>query len=61
VDVARRLISEGANRLGAVARTCGFVSEEQMRRAFKTVLGVSPRAFHNPTDGEPERSASTVS
>jgi transcriptional regulator GlxA family with amidase domain len=46
VDVARRLLSEGADQLGAVARECGFASEEQMRRAFKTVLGMSPRVFH---------------
>jgi transcriptional regulator GlxA family with amidase domain len=46
VDVARRLLSEGADQLGAVARECGFASEEQMRRAFKTVLGMCPRVFH---------------
>jgi transcriptional regulator GlxA family with amidase domain len=47
VEVARRLISEGAERLGSVARECGFASEEQMRRAFKAVLRTQPRNLLN--------------
>jgi transcriptional regulator GlxA family with amidase domain len=43
VDVARRLLAQGGGRLGAVARECGFASEEQMRRAFKAVLKAPPR------------------
>ena len=43
VDVARRLLAQGGGRLGAVARECGFASEEQMWRAFKAVLKPPPR------------------
>jgi transcriptional regulator GlxA family with amidase domain len=45
VEVACRMLADGHEALGAVARECGFASEEQMRRAFQATLKQSPREF----------------
>jgi transcriptional regulator GlxA family with amidase domain len=43
--MARRLLEESNLRLDAIARRCGFGSEDRMRRTFHRVFGVSPREY----------------
>ena len=45
VEMARRLLEESNLRLDAIARRCGFGSEDRMRRTFHRVFGVSPREY----------------
>jgi transcriptional regulator GlxA family with amidase domain len=45
VEAARLLLSDGDLPIKAVARTCGFGSEETMRRGFLRLLEVSPQAY----------------
>jgi transcriptional regulator GlxA family with amidase domain len=45
VEMARRLIEESNLRLDAIARRCGFGSEDRLRRTFRRVFGVSPRDY----------------
>lgn len=45
VEMARRLLEESNLRLDAIARRCGFGSEDRMRRTFQRVFGVSPREY----------------
>jgi transcriptional regulator GlxA family with amidase domain len=45
VEAARRALEEGGAAIGAVARRCGFLDEERMRRSFLRRLGVAPRAY----------------
>lgn len=45
VDSARRLLEETSDPVDAVARRCGFSSEEQMRCAFQRSLGIPPRDY----------------
>ncbi|HEX6638364.1 MAG TPA: helix-turn-helix domain-containing protein [Steroidobacteraceae bacterium] len=46
LDEARSQIeSDGALRLKAVARRCGFVGEQQLRRAFRQGVGVTPSEY----------------
>ncbi len=43
LDEARRQIESGAKlRLKAVARRCGFADEQQLRRAFRQGVGITP-------------------
>ncbi|APV51157.1 hypothetical protein BWI17_16610 [Betaproteobacteria bacterium GR16-43] len=51
VEMARRLLEESNLRLDAIARRCGFGSEERMRRTFHRVFGVSPRDYHRRIQG----------
>lgn len=55
VEAARRLIEDGAARVGAVAKAVGFGDDETMRRAFLRQIGVSPvhyrRGFLSPQSG----------
>ena len=44
VEAARQRLSDGALSIKAVARSCGFGSEETMRRSFLRLLGVGPQA-----------------
>ena len=47
VEAARRLLSEGDRAIKAIARDCGFGSEETMRRSFLRLLEVSPQAYRD--------------
>ena len=46
LDAARRQIESTAElRLKAVARRCGFADEQQLRRAFRAGVGVTPAEY----------------
>lgn len=45
LDMARRKLAEPGVSAARVARDCGFMSEEVMRRAFQRRLGVSPTDY----------------
>lgn len=45
VEAARALIESGDTGVEAVARRCGFGSDETMRRVFLQVLGITPTAY----------------
>lgn len=45
VEAARQRLSDGDLSIKAVARSCGFGSEETMRRSFLRLLGVGPQAY----------------
>lgn len=45
VEAARQRLSDGDLPIKAVARSCGFGSEETMRRSFLRLLGVGPQAY----------------
>jgi transcriptional regulator GlxA family with amidase domain len=42
VETARRLLEDGAEAIGAVARRCGFGTIETFHRAFKRRTGITP-------------------
>ncbi len=45
VEAARRTLEETDLGVAAIARRCGFGTDEQMRRTFQRELGVSPSAY----------------
>jgi transcriptional regulator GlxA family with amidase domain len=45
VEEARRRIESGASRVKRIARECGFADDQQLRRAYKQVLGVTPAEY----------------
>ncbi|HEX7082364.1 MAG TPA: GlxA family transcriptional regulator [Gammaproteobacteria bacterium] len=45
VDAARRLLEHSDEKLGSIAKRCGFRNEEQMRGAFMRTIGVTPREY----------------
>ena len=45
VEAARQRLSDGDLSIKAIARSCGFGSEETMRRSFLRLLEVSPQAY----------------
>lgn len=45
IEAARQRLSDGDLPVKAVARSCGFGSEETMRRSFLRLLGVGPQAY----------------
>lgn len=45
VEAARRLLETEDTGLGALARRCGFGTDETLRRAFRRRLGVSPEDY----------------
>lgn len=45
VEAARRALSETAQPVKRVARTCGFGSEETMRRSFLRHVAATPQAY----------------
>lgn len=45
VEAARRLLEHSDNKLGQVARQCGFGDEERMRVTFQRNLGVTPSDY----------------
>jgi transcriptional regulator GlxA family with amidase domain len=47
VDAARQRLESGAGGLAAVVQSCGFGTEETMRRAFLRQLGASPGAYRD--------------
>jgi len=47
VDAAKRALEETDERMGQVARRCGFSDEDQMRVAFARQVGVSPVAYRS--------------
>lgn len=53
IERARRLLEETHAPLSTIARTCGFGSDERLRRAFQRALGVTPtdyRARFGPSE-----------
>jgi transcriptional regulator GlxA family with amidase domain len=47
VEAAQALLESGDTTVAAVASTCGFGSQETMRRAFLRVLGVAPSTYRH--------------
>jgi transcriptional regulator GlxA family with amidase domain len=47
VDAARRRLEQGRVRLATVAASCGFGTEETMRRAFLRHLGIAPGEYRD--------------
>ncbi len=47
LELARRRLEESELPVAAVARECGFGTAENMRRAFKRRLGMTPREYRN--------------
>jgi transcriptional regulator GlxA family with amidase domain len=47
VDAARRALEETNDRIGEIARRCGFSDEEHMRGAFVRHVGIAPRAYRD--------------
>ncbi|MBS0540730.1 MAG: GlxA family transcriptional regulator [Proteobacteria bacterium] len=45
VEAARRLLSESRRPVKQIARSCGFGSEETMRRSFQRLLAVPPQDY----------------
>ncbi|GHC81347.1 hypothetical protein GCM10007079_21120 [Nocardiopsis terrae] len=45
VEWARRRLEEGSAPVAAIARGCGFGTDEAMRRAFVRVLGCAPTQY----------------
>ena len=45
VEAARRTLEQADLGVAAVAKRCGFGTEEQMRRTFQRELGVSPSGY----------------
>lgn len=47
VEEARRQIESGSARVKHVARESGFTDDQQMRRAYKRLLGVTPAEYRS--------------
>ncbi len=47
VEAARRRLEQGRTRLAAVAASCGFRTEETMRRSFLRQVGVAPGEYRD--------------
>ncbi len=45
VEAARQRLGDGGRSIKEIARSCGFGSEETMRRSFMRLLEVSPQAY----------------
>lgn len=45
LEAARRLLEDGEDPIGSVARKCGFGDEERMRITFQRHLATSPRDY----------------
>jgi transcriptional regulator GlxA family with amidase domain len=45
VEAARRRIEEGAAPLKRLARDCGFADEQNLRRGFREILGITPQDY----------------
>ena len=45
LELARRRLEESELPVDAVARECGYLTAENMRRAFKRRLGLTPREY----------------
>ncbi len=57
LDTATRFLEETDNRIEAIAESCGYGGEEQMRAAFVRVLKVPPREYRRrfATSKRPEK------
>lgn len=47
LEQARRLLADGDTALKRIAATCGFGSEDHMRKVFQRQLGVTPRIYRD--------------
>lgn len=45
LEEARRRLEGGSHSLKEVARACGFADEQNLRRAFRHLVGVAPRDY----------------
>ena len=45
VEAARRRLEESEDGVAAIARACGFGTEEHLRQSFQRALGLSPSAY----------------
>ena len=59
VEAARRALEDGRRTLAAIASSCGFGTEEAMRRAFLRHLGTPPGTYRDRFRRRPEEIAQT--
>lgn len=45
VEAARRALEDSGQALKVIAKRCGFLNEERMRRAFQRRLGIAPQDY----------------
>lgn len=45
LEAARRMLAQSSAPIGGIARLCGFLDDERMRRAFIRGLGVAPADY----------------
>ena len=45
LEEARRRLESGVHSLKDVARACGFVDEQNLRRAFRKYVGIPPSEY----------------
>jgi transcriptional regulator GlxA family with amidase domain len=58
LEAARRKLEEGAQQVARVAVSCGFGTEETLRRTFVAELGVPPRAYRERFRGSVDKAPS---
>jgi AraC-like DNA-binding protein len=52
MQLASRMLADGAAKVGAVALNVGYESEAAFSRAFKKIVGASPAAWRSRAFGE---------
>lgn len=52
VEEARRRMENDGHRIKRLARSCGFADEQQLRRAYKSVFGVTPADYRARFSGD---------
>ena len=60
LEAARRKLEEGDQQVARVAASCGFRTEETLRRTFVAQLGVPPRAYRERFRGSSASAARTA-
>ncbi len=53
LEAARRALEETRQSIKEIAKRCGFLDEERMRRAFRRRLGVSPHDYRAKFGSDP--------
>lgn len=61
VEAARRLLEHSDNKLGQVARQCGFGDEERMRVTFQRNLGITPSDYRKRFSTRDDQAGSALS
>ena len=52
VEQAKRLLSDSRQKLGAIARSCGFSGAEHFTRVFQRTTGVAPSLYRKRLDAD---------